>query len=356
MRVDDFDFELPPEAIAQEPRPRGESRLLRLAASGAARHRRVADLPEILSPGDLLVLNDTRVIPSRLFGRREPGGGQLEVLLVEPAPDGDPARWIALTRPGRKSRAGARILFDGLAAEVEDTRADGSRLLRFSEDPRPHLDRLGHMPLPPYIERGDTPADRERYQTVYSAKDGAVAAPTAGLHFTAGILEALAAKGIETTTLTLHVGLGTFKPMKVDQVADHRMDAERYEVPAAAAEAVARARARGGRVVAVGTTATRTLETVATGGGQIAAGSGRTDIFITPGFDFRVVDALLTNFHLPRSTLLLLVSAFAGRETILAAYAEALREGYRFYSYGDAMLLERGRHRAPGTAPPAGPA
>ncbi len=343
MRVDDFDFQLPPEAIAQEPRPRGQSRLLHLAAEGPARHRAGADLPEILAPGDLLVLNDTRVIPSRLFGRREPGGGEVEVLLVEPAPDGDPAEWIALTRPGRKSRPGSRLEFGGLAAEVIAAREDGSRVLRFSEDPRPHLERLGHMPLPPYIDRADTPADRERYQTVYSAKDGAVAAPTAGLHFTPEILAALAARGVAATTLTLHVGLGTFKPMKVDQVADHRMDAERYEVPPAAAEAIALARRRGGRVVAVGTTATRTLETVATVGGQISPGSGRTDIFITPGFDFRVVDVLLTNFHLPRSTLLLLVSAFAGRDRILAAYAEALREGYRFYSYGDAMLLERSR-------------
>ena len=341
MRVDDFDFELPPEAIAQEPRPRGESRLLRLAAAGAARHRRVADLPEILRPGDLLVLNDTRVIPSRLFGKRAAGGGEVEVLLVEPAPGGDARRWIALTKPGRKTRVGAAVEFPGLAAEVEQVREDGSRIVLFSEDPWPHLERLGHMPLPPYIERGDTAADRERYQTVYSAKAGAIAAPTAGLHFTREILGALVERGVETTTLTLHVGLGTFKPMKAERVADHVMEAERYEVPEAAAAAVERTRARGGRVVAVGTTATRTLETVAAGEGLISPGSGRTALFITPGFEFRVVDALLTNFHLPRSTLLLLVSAFAGREAILAAYAEAIEEGYRFYSYGDAMLLER---------------
>ena len=341
MRVDDFDFVLPPEAIAQEPRPRGESRLLHLAAAGSARHRSVADLPAILAPGDLVVLNDTRVIPSRLFARREPGGGEVEVLLVEPAPGGDATRWIALTRPGRKSRPGTQLVFDGLSAEVEQALEGGSRIVRFSEDPRPHLERLGHMPLPPYIQRPDGAADRERYQTVYSSKEGAIAAPTAGLHFTGAILDALAERGIETTAITLHVGLGTFKPMKVAEVADHRMDAERYEVPAAAAAAVARTRERGGRVVAVGTTATRTLETVATGDGQIAPGSGRTSIFITPGFSFQVVDVLLTNFHLPRSTLLLLVSAFAGRERILAAYAEAIAAGYRFYSYGDAMLLER---------------
>jgi S-adenosylmethionine:tRNA ribosyltransferase-isomerase len=341
MRVDDFDFVLPPEAIAQEPRPRGESRLLRLAAHGAERHRRVADLPEILRPGDLLVLNDTRVIPSRLFGTRAPGGGEVELLLVEPAAGGDPRRWIALTKPGRKTRTGAKISFPGLEAEVEATREDGSRIVVFSEDPWPHLERLGHMPLPPYIERSDTAADRERYQTVYSAAPGAIAAPTAGLHFTREILDALARRGVESTTLTLHVGLGTFKPMKAQDVEDHVMEAERYEVPPSAADAVARTRARGGRVVAVGTTATRTLETVADGGGLISPGSGRTALFITPGFEFRVVDALLTNFHLPRSTLLLLVSAFAGREAILAAYEEAIREGYRFYSYGDAMLLER---------------
>lgn len=341
MRVDDFDFELPPEAIAQEPRPRGTSRLVHLPADGPLRHRSVADLPEILLPGDLLVLNDTRVIPSRLFGRREPGGGGIEVLLVEPAQGGDPACWLALTKPGRKSRPGVRIAFGGLEAEVVATRDDGSRVLQFSEDPRPHLERLGHMPLPPYIARPDSAADRERYQTVYARQDGAVAAPTAGLHFTPEILAALQAKGVETATLTLHVGLGTFKPMKVEVVEEHRMDAERYEVPAAAAAAIARARERGGRVVAVGTTATRTLETVAAGGGLIAPGSGRTAIFITPGFPFQVVDVLLTNFHLPRSTLLLLVSAFAGRERILAAYQEAIAAGYLFYSYGDAMLLER---------------
>jgi S-adenosylmethionine:tRNA ribosyltransferase-isomerase len=344
MRVDDFDFELPPGAIAQEARPRGKSRLLHLPAEGALHHRSVADLPEILAPGDLVVLNDTRVIPSRLFGRA-PGGGDVEVFLVEPDAGGDPARWVALTRPGKRSRPGMLISFEGLEGEVVATREDGSRVLQFSEDPRPHLPRLGHVPLPPYIARPDTAADRERYQTVYARADGAVAAPTAGLHFTPEILAALAAKGVETTTLTLHVGLGTFKPMKVAVVEEHRMDSERYEVPAAAAEAIARARARGGRVVAVGTTATRTLETVALDGGLIAPGSGRADIFITPGFAFRVVDVLLTNFHLPRSTLLLLVSAFAGRERILAAYREAIAAGYLIYSYGDAMLLER---RPPG--------
>lgn len=345
MLVDDFDFELPAEAIAQEPRPRGTSRLLRLAASGEERHRSVADLPKILRPGDLLVLNDTRVIPSRLFGRKlaggESGGGDVELLLVEPVDPAEPRRWIALSKPGKRSRPGALLDFDGLGAEVEAVRDDGSRVVFFAEDPAPHLEKLGHLPLPPYITRPDTAADRERYQTVYSAKAGAIAAPTAGLHFTRELLGELAAAGIESTTLTLHVGLGTFKPMKVQNVLEHQMEAERYEVPTAAAEAVARTRERGGRVVAVGTTATRTLETVATEAGQIRAGSGRTALYITPGFPYRVVDVLLTNFHLPRSTLLLLVSAFAGREKVLAAYAEAIAEGYRFYSYGDAMLLER---------------
>lgn len=343
MRVDDFDFELPPAAIAQEPRPRGTSRLLYLPSEGGTRHLSVADLPEILRAGDLLVVNDTRVIPSRLFGQAAGSSAAVEVFLVEPSPAGDAAEWIALTRPGKRSRPGMKIAFEGLAAEVLATRGDGSRLLRFSEDPRPHLERLGHVPLPPYIARPDTVADRERYQTVYARSEGAVAAPTAGLHFTPEILAALAAKEVETATLTLHVGLGTFKPMKVEEIAEHRMDAERYEVPAATAEAVERTRRRGGRVVAVGTTATRTLETVATEGGKIAPGSGRTDIFLTPGYPFQVVDVLLTNFHLPRSTLLLLVSAFAGRERILAAYQEAIATGYLFYSYGDAMLLERQR-------------
>jgi S-adenosylmethionine:tRNA ribosyltransferase-isomerase len=335
----DFDYELPPESIAQQPVPRGESRLLVLDREGAERHRRVRDLPELLRPGDLLVLNNTRVIPARLFGRR-PGGGQIEILLTGKAGERD---WDALVKPGRRARPGTVIELDaGLTAEVIEKEESGRHRLRFCEPVEPHLDRLGHVPLPPYIQRPDDAADRERYQTVYARHPGAIAAPTAGLHFSAELLQEIAAAGIETAEVTLHVGLGTFKPVSVERIEEHRMDRERYEVPEEAAEAIRRARHRGGRVVAVGTTVVRTLESAAiAGGGEVLPGSGSTELFITPGFRFQAVDVLLTNFHLPRSTLLMLVSAFAGRERILAAYEEAVREGYRFYSYGDAMLAER---------------
>lgn len=328
MLTRDFDYELPEERIAQEPAPRGESRLLVLDADGPERHRRIRDLPALLRPGDLLVLNDTRVIPARLFGHR--GEGKMEVLLVEKLGDRD---WEALVRPGRRARPGTVIVFEDLSAEVIDKRDDRYHL-RFSEPVEPHLDRLGHVPLPPYIHRPDEPADRERYQTVFARNPGAIAAPTAGLHFSQELLREIAAAGIGIARVTLHVGIGTFKPVSVEKIEDHRMDRERYEVGEETAEAIRRTRESGGRIVAVGTTVVRTLES---SGGE--AGSGATDLFITPGFRFRVVDVLLTNFHLPRSTLLMLVSAFAGRERVLAAYEEAIREGYRFYSYGDAMLL-----------------
>lgn len=328
MLTRDFDYELPEERIAQEPAPRGESRLLVLDAEGAQRYRRVRDLPGLLRPGDLVVLNDTRVIPARLYGRR--GEGRMEVLLVEKLGDRE---WEVLVRPGRRARPGTEIVFEGLSAEVVDKREDRYRL-RFSEPVEPHLDRLGHVPLPPYIHRPDEAADRERYQTVFARTPGAIAAPTAGLHFSQELLEEIAAAGIGIARVTLHVGIGTFKPVSVEKVEDHRMDRERYEVGEETAEAIRRTKESGGRIVAVGTTVVRTLES--SGG---AAGSGSTDLFITPGFRFRVVDVLLTNFHLPRSTLLMLVSAFAGRERVLAAYEEAIREGYRFYSYGDAMLV-----------------
>ncbi len=342
MRTADFDFELPPESIAQHAVPRGESRLLVLDREGPERHRTVRDLPVLLRAGDLLVLNDTRVIPARLFGRRA-GGGLIELLLVERPNESNKNEWDALARPGRRARPGTVIELEGLTAEVVDKREDGRHRLRFSEPIEPHLDRLGHIPLPPYIQRPDAEEDRERYQTVFARQPGAIAAPTAGLHFSEALLREIAAAGIETATVTLHVGIGTFKPVAVEQVAEHRMDSERYEVPEATAEALRQVRARGGRVVAVGTTVVRTLEAaaLASGGGEVRPGQGSTALFITPGFRFQAVDVLLTNFHLPRSTLLMLVSAFAGRERVLAAYAEAVREGYRFYSYGDAMLLER---------------
>jgi S-adenosylmethionine:tRNA ribosyltransferase-isomerase len=340
VRVADFDYHLPADRIAQHALPRGESRLLVVDAAGEARHRGIADLPALLRPGDLVVVNDARVIPARLFARRAPGGARVELLLVERH---GTAEWDCLARPGRKARPGTRLeLAPGLTAEVVAKSDDGRHRLAFSEPIEPHLDRLGHVPLPPYIARPDEPADRERYQTVYARRPGAVAAPTAGLHFSVAILAALAARGVERAAITLDVGIGTFKPITAELVHEHRMASERYEIPAAAAEAIARARREGRRIVAVGTTVVRALESAAlAAGGEVQAGAAASELFVTPGFRCRVVDVLLTNFHLPRSTLLLLVAAFAGRERVLAAYDEAIRAGYRFYSYGDAMLLER---------------
>jgi len=337
MRVADFDFDLPPELIAQlPPETRGASRLLHVDAAGACHDRRFADLPALLRPDDLLVLNDTRVIKARLYGRKD-SGGKVE-LLVERVTDEREA--LAFVRASHAPKPGARIrLADDLAAEVLDRQADLTRL-RFPAPVLDVLDRLGRLPLPPYIEHAPTTADEARYQTVYADAPGAVAAPTAGLHFDDAMLARLDARGIRTARVTLHVGAGTFQPVRVDAVADHRMHSERYMIPQAAVDAVAGTRARGGRVVAVGTTSLRALE-AATQTGDLRAGSGETDIFITPGYRFRTVDALITNFHLPRSTLLMLVSAFAGRDAIRAAYAHAIREKYRFFSYGDAMLLER---------------
>jgi S-adenosylmethionine:tRNA ribosyltransferase-isomerase len=345
----DFDYDLPAESIAQQPAPRGESRLLVMDREGRDRHQRVRDLPRLLQPGDLLVLNDTRVIPARLYGRRASGDGKIEILLTEKINEHD---WDALVKPGRRARPGTVISFEGLTAEIIEKDPSGRHRLRFSEPVEPHLDQLGHVPLPPYIHRPDDTADRERYQTVYARQPGAIAAPTAGLHFSEDLLGEIKAAGIESATVTLHVGLGTFKPVTAERIADHRMERERWEVPAPTAEAIRRTRARGGRIVAVGTTVVRTLESAAVaGGGEIAAGSGATELFITPGFRFQVVDVLMTNFHLPQSTLLMLVSAFAGRERVLAAYAEAVREGYRFYSYGDAMLVLRAIRLASTAAP-----
>jgi S-adenosylmethionine:tRNA ribosyltransferase-isomerase len=347
LLTSEFDFDLPPERIAQAPAPRGESRLLVLDRTGGERHARVRDLPAYLRPGDLLVLNDTRVIPARLFGRRSGGTGETEIFLLEKEGDPELDRWECLLRPAKRVKAGTVIdLAEGVSAEVLEKREGGRHLLRFSEPIEPHLDRIGHIPLPPYIGRADTDEDRERYQTVFARRPGAVAAPTAGLHFSEGLLAEIRAAGIEVATVTLHVGIGTFKPVSVDRVEEHRMERERYEISSAAAEAIGRARARAqhgeGRVVAVGTTVVRTLEGAAFAhDGEVPPHAGSTEIFLTPGCRFQVVDALLTNFHLPRSTLLMLVSAFAGRERVLAAYREAIEEGYRFYSYGDAMLLEK---------------
>ncbi len=354
-RTSDFDFELPESAIAQHPVERGRSRLLVAGApDDSGRHRSIGDLPEILRPGDLLVVNDTRVLPARVFGRR-PSGGRIELLLVEKL---GARTWEALVRPARRMRPGVALELDGgLGAEVIATGEGGRRRLRFTAEVEPHLERFGHVPLPPYIRRSDQATDRDSYQTVFARHPGAIAAPTAGLHFTAELLARLEARGVGRAAVTLHVGYGTFKPIVAERVADHRMDRERYHISAETAEAIRRTRAAGGRVVAVGTTVVRTLESAAPAplrgdaalarrdaghdDGSVATGPGSTEIFIYPGFRFRVVDALLTNFHLPKSTLLMLVSAFAGRERVLAAYREAVARGYRFYSYGDAMFLER---------------
>ncbi len=335
MLTADFDYELAPDRIAQHPVPRGEARLLCLPGSGAPEHRRISDLPALLRAGDLLVVNDTRVLPARLFGRLlrprpNPGqdpGARLELLLVERR---GPTEWDCLLKPAKKAPPGAKIgllageSLSGIEAEVLAAGAEGRRRLRFSAPLEPRLEELGHVPLPPYIKRADDRADRDLYQTMFARRPGAIAAPTAGLHFTPGLTAALAAAGVDRAAVTLHVGLGTFKPMTAEHVADHTMDQEEYEVPPETAEAIHEIRARGGRVVAVGTTVVRTLETAAATTGAVEPGSGRTRLFITPGFRFQAVDVLLTNFHLPRSTLLMLVAAFAGQERVLAAYREAV--------------------------------
>ncbi len=341
LRVADFDYPLPAEAIAQRPAsPRDAARLLVVGEELA--DRRVRDLPALLRPGDRLVINDTRVIPSRLAGRR--GDAAVEVtLLTEEAP----GVWRALARPGRKLRPGDRIAFaQDFAARIADKMADGSVLLNVAlatADLFAALDRYGAPPLPPYIKRPDLsdPQDRADYQTIYATRPGAVAAPTAGLHFTPALFEALAAQGIGRTAITLHVGAGTFLPMKADRIADHVMHGEVGEITAAAAAGINAAREAGGRIVAVGTTVLRLLETAADPAGRIRPFAGTTDLFIAPGSPLRTAELLMTNFHLPRSTLLMLVSAFAGTERIRAAYAHALAAGYRFFSYGDATLLHR---------------
>ena len=335
LRTADFDYHLAPEAIAQHPGTRGESRLL--VVDRTAVERPFGALPDLLDPGDLLVVNDTRVIPARLRARRPPGG-RVEILLVERAA---PAEWWCLLRPGRRMERGRHLSVDGGPAARIEERAEGRFRLRFDKPIGPLLETIGDVPLPPYIDRPAAPRDRERYQTVYAAKQGAVAAPTAGLHFTPAILEALDRRGIELARITLHVGPGTFRPVKTEDPAAHSMDSEWFDVPADTAAAVADARRRGGKVVAVGTTVVRTLETVASGRGLIEARTGRTELFIRPGYEFQVTDRLITNFHLPRSTLLMLVCAFAGRKRTLDAYRQALAGGFRFTSYGDAMLVSR---------------
>ena len=371
MLVADFDFSLPDDLIAQTAAPRGQSRLLALdRTTGAVSDRSIGDLPGLLRPGDVLVVNDTRVFAARLLGHRVPSGGAVECLLLRQLsaissqlsaqssvatsqpPDSvgsaGAMEWEALMHPGQKLKPGAVVRFEGeggvLMGEVLERHFQGRRTIRLwpesGGDVTTLIDALGHVPLPPYIRREDTAADRERYQTVFARARGSVAAPTAGLHFTTELLEALAARGVERAEITLHVGYGTFKPIKVDRVEDHVVDPEPYSIGDEAATTINRARAEGRRVIAVGTTTTRALEDAARrGNGVVRPGTASAEIFIYPGFEFQVIDGLLTNFHLPKSSLLMLVCAFAGRERVLHAYEEAVRRRYRFYSYGDAMVV-----------------
>jgi S-adenosylmethionine:tRNA ribosyltransferase-isomerase len=407
VKVDEFDFELPPALIAQSPVPRGESRLLVLdRRSKKLSHASIRDLPGFLQPGDLMVANDTRVIPARLLGRRVPSGGAVECLLLRRDVDGaehasatrlrqgyggqvghrssDGDVWTALVHPGQKLKPGALVRFEGdagvLMAEILERQFFGRRRIRLWAEARPDgtttdvdvlVDALGHVPLPPYIHRQDTAADRERYQTVFAAHRGSIAAPTAGLHFDERMLASLAAAGVEFATITLHVGYGTFKPVRAETVEAHVVDPEPYAIGEPAAARINAAIEEGRRVIAVGTTTTRALEHAALAGlsrasaseprglsrasaseprglsrasaseprGLLTAGRGEADLFIYPGHEFRVISGLVTNFHLPRSSLLMLVASVAGRERVLDAYREAVERGYRFYSYGDAMLI-----------------
>ena len=340
MKTSDFYYDLPPELIAQTPLERRDgSRLLTLdKRTGETGHGHFYDLPRLLRPGDCLVMNDSRVLPARLLGRREPTGGAAEVLLL--VDRGDQV-WECLVRPGRKVKPGTRLSFgDGaLTAEVLETLEGGNRLIRFDYEGifLETLERLGKMPLPPYIK--EELNDPERYQTVYSRQVGSAAAPTAGLHFTRELLDQIQAMGVSLCYVTLHVGLGTFRPVKEDEITDHEMHAEYCMIPQETADIINRTKQTGGRVVCVGTTSCRTSESWAGEDGTLKASAGWTDIFIYPGYRFKVLDALVTNFHLPESTLVMLVSALAGREHILAAYEEAVRERYRFFSFGDAMFI-----------------
>ena len=340
MKTSDFYYDLPPELIAQTPlEKRDESRLLCLdKATGEWSHHHFYELPDFLRPGDCLILNNSRVLPARLLGRRLPGGGACEVLLLQDKGD---KVWECLVRPGKHLREGARVSFgDGeLTAEIAEVLPDGNRLVRFDYNGifLEGLERLGKMPLPPYIK--EELQDQERYQTVYSKVNGSAAAPTAGLHFTPELLERIAAKGVGVGYVTLHVGLGTFRPVKEDEIEQHDMHSEYCTIPQETADLINRTKANGGRVICVGTTSCRTIESWAGEDGTMTATGGWTNIYIYPGYRFKVMDALVTNFHLPESTLIMLVSALAGREHVLAAYEEAVRERYRFFSFGDAMFI-----------------
>ena len=340
MKVTDFTFDLPEELIAQDPlEDRASSRLLALdRVTGERSHRHFRDIKEYLKPGDCLVINDTKVIPARLIGEKEGTGAKIEVLLLK-RKEND--MWETLVKPGKKARPGARIAFGNgeLVAEVVDVLDEGNRLIHFEYEGifEEVLDRLGQMPLPPYITH--QLQDKNRYQTVYAKHEGSAAAPTAGLHFTNELLKEIEEMGVKIAHVTLHVGLGTFRPVKVENVLEHHMHSEFYCIEQDAADMINETKANGGRVISVGTTSTRTLESAADENGHLTAKSGWTEIFIYPGYTFKVIDGLITNFHLPESTLLMLVSALAGREHVIAAYEEAVQERYRFFSFGDAMVI-----------------
>lgn len=341
MKTSDFYYDLPEELIAQEPlKKRDESRLMVLdKTNGEIKHKHFYDIVDMIKPGDALILNDTRVLPARLYGVKEGTGGAIEFLLLNKH---SLDTWEVILKPGRRAKPGARFVFgEGkLKAEILDVINDGNRLVKFEYDGvfENILDELGEMPLPPYITK--KLEDKDRYQTVFAKHNGSAAAPTAGLHFTPELLDAVKAKGVNIGYVTLHVGLGTFRPVKADEIADHKMHSEFYVLPEETAQLINETKARGGRIISVGTTATRTLETAGLGGMPLKASSGWTDIFIYPGKKFNVIDALITNFHLPESTLIMLVSALAGKENVLNAYNEAVRERYRFFSFGDAMFIE----------------
>jgi S-adenosylmethionine:tRNA ribosyltransferase-isomerase len=350
VNVSDFDFDLPDELIAQHPAAeRGTSRLIVVNRdTGARTHTTFDRLPAHLRPGDLLVLNDTRVFPARLLGHRVPSGGAVECLLTRRlGQEGPSEEWEALMHPGQKLKPGARVLFERgghrLEGEVLARHFQGRRSIRLvtrdEGSVTTAIESIGHVPLPPYIKREDDSADRDRYQTVYARESGSVAAPTAGLHFTTELLDGVQSMGVERATITLHVGYGTFKPVRADRVEDHEVDPEHYSVDAVAADALTRAVRDGRRIIAVGTTTTRALESLLLERGVVIPGEGEAGVFIYPGHRFQLVSGLVTNFHLPKSSLLILTAAFAGRDEILAVYNEAVRQRYRFYSYGDAMLI-----------------
>lgn len=340
MTTKDFYYDLPPELIAQTPLDeRTASRLMTVGRkNGEISHKHFYDIIEYLNPGDCLVMNNTRVIPARLYGAKEGSGGKIEFLLLKRL---ELDKWEVILRPGKKAKPGSRFEFGGglLRAEILEVIEDGNRIVRFEYDGvwEEILDKLGEMPLPPYIK--EKLSDRERYQTVYSKIEGSAAAPTAGLHFTNELIDKIKEKGVDIAYLTLHVGLGTFRPVSVESVEEHLMHSEYYQITEDAAEKINKAREKGGRIIAVGTTSVRTLETVAEADGTLRAASGDTSIFIYPGYKFKAVDGLITNFHLPESTLLMLVSAFSSKENIFKAYKTAVDEKYRFFSFGDAMFI-----------------